>query len=53
MYGEDGKAATDNTNSQLRLRLKGNSSNDAFLCVIQVYLNREIVLMSCITIFPM
>jgi hypothetical protein len=33
MYGEDGRAATDKTNSQLRLRLKGNSSNDAFLCV--------------------
>jgi len=33
MSGEDGRAATDNRNSQLRLRLKGNSSNDAFLCV--------------------
>jgi len=33
MSGEDGRAATDNRNSQLRFRLKGNSSNDAFLCV--------------------
>jgi len=33
MCGEDGRAATDKTNSQLSLRLKGNSSNDVFLCV--------------------
>jgi len=33
MSGEDGRAATENRNSQLRLRLKGNSSNDSFLCV--------------------
>jgi len=31
--GEDGRAASDNRNSQLRFRLNGNSSNDAFLCV--------------------
>jgi hypothetical protein len=33
MSSEDGRAATDKRNSQLRLRFKSNSSNDAFLCV--------------------
>jgi len=33
MSGEGRRAAKGNRNSQLRLRLKGNSSNDAFLCV--------------------